>query len=53
MIKQLEFALATPPKDLVDTYRRALEELEPDSYELVCQLLRLLVVSPRPVSTLL
>ena len=50
MLKQLENALRTPPKDLTDTYRRALEGLDPDSYELVCKILRLLTVSPRPVS---
>ncbi|CAD6587468.1 MAG: hypothetical protein ASARMPREDX12_002854 [Alectoria sarmentosa] len=49
MLKQLENALRTPPKDLTDTYRRALEELDPDSYELVCKILRLLTVSPRPI----
>lgn len=52
MLKQLENALRTPPKDLTDTYRRALEGLDPDSYELVCRVLRLLTVSPRPVSTI-
>lgn len=51
MLKQLENALRTPPKDLTDTYRRALEGLDPDSYELGCKILRLLTVSPRPVST--
>lgn len=50
MLKQLEDALRTPPKDLTDTYQRALEGLDPDSYELVCKILRLLTVSPRPVS---
>lgn len=51
MLKQLEDALRSPPKDLTDTYRRALEALDPDSYELVCRILRLLTVSLRPVST--
>ena len=51
MLKQLENALRTPPKDLTDTYRRALEGLDPDSHELVCKILRVLTVSPRPVST--
>ena len=51
MLKQLENALRTPPKDLTDTYRRALTLLDPDSYEIVCKLLRFLTVSPRPVST--
>lgn len=50
MLKQLENALKTPPKDLTDTYRRALGILDPDSYEIICKLLRLLTVSPRPVS---
>ncbi len=50
-LKQLENALRTPPKDLIDTYRRALEGLDPESYEIVCKVLRLLTVSPRPVST--
>lgn len=51
MVKQLENALKTPPKDLTETYRRALEGLDPESYDLVCKILRLLTVSPRPVST--
>ena len=53
MLKQLENALKTPPKDLIDTYRRALEGLDSDSYELVCKILRLLTVCPRPVSVIL
>lgn len=50
MLKQLENALRTPPKDLTDTYQRALGSLDQGSYEIVCKLLRLLTVSPRPVS---
>lgn len=52
MLKQLENALRTPPTDLTDTYRRALEGLDPDSYEFCCKILKLLTVSPRPVSNI-
>lgn len=39
VLKQLDMALKTPPKDLAETYQRMLQNLDPESYDIVYKLL--------------
>lgn len=50
VFKQLEVTLKTLPKDLAETYQRALQNLDAESYDLAYKLLSWLTVAPRPVS---